>query len=324
MNPANFVPLRARLAQGDIVRTPTAGFVRAHHLADRGLLDRTEPVDPGDKVGLAMRVPRLVIGGAALVLRARYTLAVVVSPDCAIDKENTPMVLVAPIFPPGATSPAEWDGIRAGTNLGAFDLPGEPALELPGEPPTELEESFVDLSWTTAVHKEIVQPERIVGLSLHHVDRLQAAWLRFIALRELSTVGTVAAAVNKTIAGVETIQSSGRRHTVVLTLHDGSTLVLYQEPRRKGDWVEPVHIHRARFDREFIDARTESRLVLRVENDDPRTWKIACAEVGLVARDLPGGSTTHVEVACPDSPADLRVQLLGADAVLVLRVRAAP
>ncbi|MBI3980194.1 MAG: hypothetical protein HY331_18620 [Chloroflexi bacterium] len=72
----------------------------------------------------------------------------------------------------------------------------------------------------------------MVALSAAHVERLQAYWVRFIALREISSTGTVAAAVGKRVARVKTVESTKKRHTVVLSFEDDSVLVLYQEAIR--------------------------------------------------------------------------------------------
>ena len=327
---SDFVALRARLSQGDIVRVPTGGFVHAAHLADAALLDATGPVVvPGESPGIAVRLPRLVAGNAQLVLRARYTFAVVVSPDCAIDKEPPPMVLISPLLPKEATSADDWNGIRAGTHLGAFDLPGVAALRPAGEDEeVPFPVSFVDLSWTTAVHKDVAFPERVTALGSEHIERLRHAWLRYVALRELSTIGTLASVAGKTVTKVQTVQTSNKRHTAMLTFSDASVLVVYQEPKRKGDWVESVHVHNGAFLRggspgsepPGIDARTGSRLIVRFENDDNRMWKVDCPELDVQPRELVAGVTTHVQVDCPDTPVEVRLRLLGTSSTLLLRV----
>ena len=305
MNSENYAPCSVRLSQGDIVRAPIGVFSRTADLADPSMLDAIDsPVALGDPRGLAARVPSLWVGQTRAVLRAWYLPAVVVSPDCGIDKEPA-QVLVAPILPLSAADPASRDGLRAGTFLTALALPAEADLQLADDTCVAFPDSFVDLTRTTAVAPGLLRDERMVALSDSQLDRFQEAWVRFVALRELSSTGTLAAAAGRRIREVTTVGSSQRRHTIVFTFDDDSIVVLYQEPRRRGDHLQSVRIKDGAFTPSEIRALVSTNLVLRFESEDRRDWNISCKAAGLEPRRVLPSATTEVLIRCPDEPCEL-------------------
>ncbi|MBI3972369.1 MAG: hypothetical protein HY332_13905 [Chloroflexi bacterium] len=309
MNDANYVPLPTRLSQGDIVRAPIGVFGRRADLADPSLVDAAPaPLAYGEPHGTAVAVPWQTAAGAdgPLVLRAWHFPAVVVTLDCGIDKAP-PQVLVAPILPLMAAQPSERDGIRAGTYLMALYLPPEPEMIFADGSRFSFPESYVDFTRTTAVSLGLLMAERMVALSGAQVDRFQEAWVRFVAGRELSSTGTVAAAAGKRIRSVETLESSRRRHTVLFTFEDDSIVVLYQEPRRRGDHLQEIQIRGGTFDPPEVQAVAGSNLVLRFENEDRRDWRLAGEALGLSSCRIAAAATTSILVQCPQQPGELRL-----------------
>lgn len=305
MNPDNYVACGARLAQGDLVRAPAGLFVGASDLADASLLDHAgPPLAPGDPRGLAQTLPRLMIGTERVVVRAWYQPAVVVSPDCAIDKDP-PQVLIAPVIPLATLPLSQQDGVRAGTYLTAIDLPADELLELLDGSRAPFPASYVDLQRIVPVSPRLLRDQRMVALSAEQIERLQAAWVRFVALRELSTTGTIAAAVGKRVTRVSVAESSKKRHTVILTFEDDSVAVLYQEPRRKGPHLQSVHLRDGVFSPSVLTALVGSDLVLRLENDDHRAWAVTTSDPVIGIHQLAPGTTTDVVIRCPDGAGEI-------------------
>jgi hypothetical protein len=308
---ANYVPCGPRLSQGDIVRAPSGVFVAAADLSNPAEPSAADgPIPFGEPAGLAMPIPRLTVGGLPVVLRAWYLPAVVVSPDCGIDKEPA-QVLIAPILPLAAARLEDQDGIRSGTFLSAFDLPADPALELADGSNAPFPHSFVDLTRTVPLTPRLLGQQRMVALSDDQLDRLQESFVRFVALREIGSTGTVAAAAGKRVQQVATVESSRRRHTVVFSFDDGSIVVLYQDPRRRGDHLQTVAIQAGNFAPGQVQALAGTNLVLRFENNDRRDWHLFGKEAGIQAIRLAAAATTEVLIACPDHPEEIR--LINAD-----------
>lgn len=302
MDPSKYVPAGTRLAQGDIVRAPIGVFARAADLSDSALLTPGRTHLLADPAGIALPLPETQLAGAALVLRAWYLPAVVVSPSCALEKAP-PQVLVSPILPLLALPPRQQDGVRARTYLTAYALPADPALDLGDGSQAAWPESYVDLHRTTAVSPAILREARMVALAPDELDRLHEAWVRLVALAEISSTGTIAAAQGRRLLSARTVQTSSRRHTVLLTFDDGSLLVLYQDPRRQGTNVQSVHLGPGgAFDRAEVTALVDEHLILRFENDTQHDWGVTCPEMGIAPRMLPAGSTTDVLVQCPHEP----------------------
>ncbi len=164
-------------------------------------------------------------------------------------------------------------------------------------------EAYVDLHRTTAVSLHILRDSRMVALAPDQVDRLHEAWVRFVALAEISSTGTIAAAQGRRLVSARTAQTSSRRHTVLLTFDDGTLLVLYQDPRRQGANVQSVHLQTGgAFDRAEVVGLVAQDLILRFENDTRQDWEVTCPELGVTPRKLPAGSTTDVLVPCCPEP----------------------
>lgn len=317
MDEANYAPLAPRLSQGDIVRAPIGVFARLADLAaPPPLKTRSEPLTYGDPAGVTLTIPWRPAGRAdagaggdaedRLVLRAWYAPAVVVTPDCGIDKEPR-QILLAPILPLAALAPADRDGVRAGTFLMALYLPADPAMVFADGSTFAFPDSCVDFTRTTAVTPGLLAGQRMVALSDAQRDRFQEAWVRFLAGREISSTGTLAAAAGKRVRAVDTLESSRRRHTVLFTFDDDSIAVVYQEPRRRGGHLQEVRVRNGAFDPPEVQALAGSHLVLRFENEDRRDWNLACPELGLDACRLAAASTTPVLVRCPAEPGELRL-----------------
>jgi hypothetical protein len=307
MDESNYVPVAPRLSQGDIVRAPISVFARAADLADPAMLDAApEPLAYGDPRGVALRVPWRAAPASveALALRAWHFPAVVVTPDCGIDKEPA-QVLVAPVLPLAAAPPADRDGVRAGTFLMACHLPADPEMVFADGSTFAFPESYVDFTRTTAVAPGLVLDQRMVALSEAQCDHFQEAWVRFVAGREISSTGTVAAVVGKRVRAVDTLESSRRRHTVLVTFEDDSVVVLYQEPRRRGDHLQEVRVRGGAFEPAEVQALAGSNLVLRFENGDRRDWNVACPALGLASCRIAAAATTPVLVRCPEEPGAL-------------------
>lgn len=149
----------------------------------------------------------------------------------------------------------------------------------------------------------------MVALAPGQVDRLHEAWVRFVALAEISSTGTIAAAQGRTLVSARTVQSSSRRHTVLLTFDDGTLLVLYQDPRRQGANVQSVHLGPGgTFNRAQVPGIVGQALVLRFENDTRQDWEVACPELGITPRKLAAGSTTDVLGQCPLEPGEVTLR----------------
>jgi len=147
----------------------------------------------------------------------------------------------------------------------------------------------------------------MVALSDAQAERLRAAWVRFVALREISSTGTTAAIEGKRVTRVRVAESSKKRHTVLLTFEDDSLLVLYQEPRRKGPHLQEVRLRNGAFSPPDIIARADGDLVLRLENDDHRAWQIAISDNTIEQRKLDGGTTTEILIRAPANPGEIVV-----------------
>jgi len=278
VNRENYVACEARIAQGDIVRAPSGIFVEAGGLADPTLLDAPgPPLVAGDPWGIAQTLPRIQINRQSVILRAWHLPAVVVSPDCAID-QGPPQILLAPLFPLAALPVEQQNGVRSGTYLTAIDLPADEALEFLDGSVAPFPESYVDLQRIASVAPRLLGNQRMVALSDAQVERLRAAWVRFVALREISSTGSIAAIEGKRVTKVRVAESSKKRHTVLLTFEDDSLLVHYQEPRRKGPHLQEVRLRNGAFSPPDIIARADGDIVLRLENDDQRAWQIAVSD----------------------------------------------
>jgi hypothetical protein len=308
LDQANYIPLGVRLAQGDIVRAPTGVFVRSTEVADQALLAPGKANLLADANGIALPIPNTYLAGAQLVLRAWYMPAVVVSPSCALEKQP-PQVLISPILPLSSLPENQQAGVRARTYLTAYALPGDAQLDLADGTQATWPDSYVDLHRTTAVSPHLLRDARMVALSPDQVDRLHEAWVRFVALAEISSTGTVAAAQGRRLVSARTAQTSARRHTVLLTFDDGGLLVLYQDPRRAGANVQSVHVQQGgAFDRAEVTGRIGEDLILRFENDTTQDWEIACPAWQVGPRTLPSGSITDVLVQCPPEPSQAIVR----------------
>jgi hypothetical protein len=303
----SFVRPGARLAQGDLVRAPSGIFAGAGSLASPSLLDASgPPLEAGDLRGIAVTIPRLRVNQRDVVLRAWYQPCVVVSPDCAIDK-NPPQVLLAPILPLSALPDNQRDGVRSGTYLTALGLPADDALEFADGSVAPFPESYVDLQRIAPVAPDLIAAQRMVALSEVQTERLRAAWVRFVALREISSTGTIAAAQGKRVAKIRVVESSRKRHTVLITFEDSSMVVLYQEPRRTGPQLQEIRLREGQFSPQTVAAQVESDVVLRFENDDPQAWRISSSDHTLDKRRLEAGTTTDILIRCPGSPGEIVV-----------------
>lgn len=305
MNQEHYVACGARLAQGDIVRAPSGIFVASADLADRTLLDAPgPPLVAGDPQGIAVTIPRLHVNREDVILRAWYQPAIVVSPDCAIDK-NPPQVLLAPIFPLAALPKEQQDGVRGGTYLTAIDLPADSALLFSDQSTAPFPASYVDIQRIAPVAPHLLHTQRMVTLSAAQAERLRASWVRFVALREISSTGTIAAAEGKRVMKVQVAESSKKRHTVIMTFEDNSVVVLYQDPRRIGPQLQVVHLRNGRFFPSDITARADGDLVLRLENDDHRAWQIVSHDATIERRALASGTTTNILIRAMESPGEI-------------------
>jgi hypothetical protein len=290
----------ARIGQGDILWAPTALFTSGDHVARGVELDAPgPPLRTRDVDGLAASIPRLEVGNRNVVLRAWYTMAMVVSPDCASEKQNVEALQVAPILPLTAVPKTQRDGVRAGTNLTACFLPSG---DLPTEPrPIQLPESFVDVLLATPVAPHLLTDYRMGTLGPDLLDRFAEFWIRHVAGQEISSTGTIAGARGATLDDVEVLQSSRRRHTVLLTFSDGSHLVLYQDPRRKDANVQSVEINGCTFSRDTVSTTMAATLVLSIENEDSREFTLSCDLLQETVRVL-RASTTHIMIPAADAP----------------------
>jgi hypothetical protein len=267
------------------------------------------PLTPGDVAGIAVTIPRLQVGAKPVVLRAWYTLAMVASPDCAYAKESLEAVQVAPVLPLAAAPLAQRNGIKAGTNLTAFFLPaGELATE---QGPLALDDSFVDVLRATAVAPHLLDGYRMSRLSEDLLDRFREFWLRHVSGREISSTGTLGSARGCVLQEVSVLESSKRRHTVLMHFADGTDVVLYQDPRRKGANVQPVEIRQGRFNRTAVSAQCDEQLILRFENEDARDYTIRCPLLAENQR-IPAGATT--DILLQEQPSPATVELANLDA----------
>ena len=103
-------------------------------------------------------------------------------------------VIWEPILPLSALPENERSGVRARTYLTAYALPEDPRLDLADGTQAAWPDSYVDLHRTTAVSPHILRDARMMALSPDQIDRLHEAWVRFVALADISSTGTIAAA----------------------------------------------------------------------------------------------------------------------------------
>jgi hypothetical protein len=279
----------------------------APELAQHG---RVPALTLDDPVGLALPLPSLLVGEEQVYVRAWYQLALVVSPDCGIAKGSLP-VHVAPLRPAAGVPKNELDGLRADTSLNAFLLPSTESLTFTDGSQADWPEAVVDLARTTPITQGLIADQRLVALGESQVDRLQERLSRYFVLREISSTGSIEAAVGRRIIDVDVKGASKRRNAVTITLDDGSTLELYQEPRRRGPHLETIHIRQqGRFSRSELHAQVSTTLKLRFENDDSHDHYITCPEAGINSHHLPIG-TTDLTLQCPPVAGELVLQSVG-------------
>lgn len=304
MNPENYRPCAARLSQGDLVRAPVGAFARIEDIPDPSLLGEDgPPIKLGNLRGAASIVPRLRVSKAPVVLQAWYLLAVVISPDCDIDK-GPAQVLITPLMPLDAYSPANQDAIKAGSLVAALDIPPDPDLRLADNSRTSFPHSVLSLRQATPVAPGLIMAQRMVALSESQIERLHNAWVRFVALREISSTGTIAAMVGKRVLDVSTVESSRRRHTVLLTLDDQSLVVVYQEPRRAAPHLQQIQVTKGAFSPKVVRALAGSELILQFENEDSREWFVTCPELGVESYRLTAAGTSRLPLRCPETPGE--------------------
>lgn len=284
------------MAQGDLLLAPIGIFFPGDDVEEDG--PRPEP---GDTASTHARLPWR-IGGGQLAVRVWYLPAVVVTPDCGVDKRPQ-AILVAPLVPLAMLTQEAQAGVRKNTFLTALLLPSDPAIEAPDGTTFPLIESVVDLTRITPLAPELVESQRFAALTAHHVERLQYKCVGFFANRELSGTGTISAVVGKTVKRVAELESKQGRHTAALIFEDDTTVVVFIEPRRRGHW-ESVSIKSGLFSIKQLQALTETDLVIRFENEDDREWNVSCESFGLTSTKIAPKDTTHVRVACPNEPAE--------------------
>lgn len=300
MNSDLWAPCGERFAQGDLLLAPIGLFTAAD------LIDRPEWVDePGALLttkhaeGIAASIPRLAVNGTPVILRAWYMPAIVISPDCSFDKNGADTVVIAGVWPIEAYERDDQDGVRLGTHLNGFHLPADTDVAYRDGSSGEWPESVVDLASVTTVNPGLVYDQRSVRLSDTQIDRFQECLLRHYAGREISSTGIVNGMVGRKLIEVETIESSNRRHTVVLTFDDDSFVVLYQEPRKKAEARQSILVKNGTFGRAIVAATAGNDLLLRFENEDPREWHVTCKEIGVLNHLLKRGTTSILLRAVP-------------------------
>ncbi|MGH2457456.1 MAG: hypothetical protein ACRDIY_01150 [Chloroflexota bacterium] len=149
--------------------------------------------------------------------------------------------------------------------------------------------------------------------------------MRFVALRELSTSGTLVAAVGRRVERVRVAASSDRRHTAIVTFEGGFEVVVFQEPRRKGPHTQSVHVGAGAFEPEEVQTLVATDLFVRFENDDPTDWLLQSNRPDLVKNEvLAAAQTTDVFVRCPDDPTEVILQNKQNRRTLRLRVMTPP
>jgi hypothetical protein len=240
--------------------------------------------------------------GSSAGLRIWHLPAVVVTPDCGVDKMPD-TVLVAPIFPLQLLHPSDRDGVRIGTFVAGLYLPADPDLRTQDDESFDWPESYIDLNAITPVAPGLLGGERIVALSDEQIDRLHEAWVRFGAGKELSSTGSIEAAKGKRISDVVVVQASKKRYTVELAFDDGSILVLYREPGRKSDNRQSVRIDQeGAFTPTEVQALVGTTLILRFENDSHRDWNLFCPPLAVPSTKILSGQTKDVLIDCPLQP----------------------
>jgi len=295
VNPDLWSHCGERFAQGDIILAPVGLFTAADLIEQPDSVDASgEVLTPKDIQGLARTIPRLAIKGVPVVLRAWFMPAIVLSPDCSFDKDDAESMVIAGIWPMEAYAEEDRDGVRAGTSLNGFHLPQDKAVTFRDGTSQDWPEAVVDLASETSINPRLVFDQRMIALSDSRLDLLQEALLRHYAGREISTTGTLEAVKGRTLVDIETVESSKRRHTVVLTFDDGTPIVLYQEPRKKADALQSLRIKEGLFDRATVAAKTGTNALLRIENEDARDWHLTCEELNLKAHLVGRAATTTI------------------------------
>jgi hypothetical protein len=295
VDPDLWSPCGERFAQGDIILAPVGLFTAADFIEQPGLVDEAgEVLTLKDVQGLARTVPRLAIKGVPVVLRAWFMPAIVLSPDCSFDKDDAESMVIAGIWPIDAYAEGDRDGVRAGTSLNGFHLPQDKAVRFRDGSSKDWPEAVVDLASETSVNPSLVFDQRMIALSDSRLDLLQEALLRHYAGREISTTGTLEAVKGRTLIEVETLETSKRRHTVLLTFDEGTPVVLYQEPRKKAEALQSLRIKEGLFHRAAVAAKSGTNALLRIENEDARDWHLSCEELNLKAHLIARAATTTV------------------------------
>lgn len=235
-------------AQGDIVVVPTA-ILWAQGERPAAVYPQPAPAPDGS----ASVVYDLWAEGGLLPAAAVECWlgpAIVVSDDCAIDKEFNarveellaaghseaqalavarqdetldPTVLVAPLLPYSALRFASEGGVRTAQAVGYFPIVGSP----------EMDEGYADLGRIVPVSRRLLfGPVASLSEGARSILRWKVA--QYCAARNLSVDAEIAAAVGRTITRVQTVEDSKRRLVVDLELDGGAgRLRLRQEPRRE-------------------------------------------------------------------------------------------
>jgi hypothetical protein len=243
-----------------------------------------------------------------VVGRFWYQPAIVVSPDCAIDK-GPAQVIIAPIYPLALLPLNQQHAVRSGGLVSAVDLPADDQLQFSDGSQAAFPHSYVELQRIVSVSPRLLTAQRMIAVSRDQLERLQNAWMRFVALRELSTTGTLAAAAGRRVERVRVVASSDRRHTAILSFEGGFDAVVFQEPRRKGPYTQSVRVRAGTFDPIVLQSLTGTDLLIRFENDDLTDWPLQSDRQDLVKNEvIVAAQTTEVFVRCPDDPIVITLQ----------------
>ncbi|MHB1004100.1 MAG: hypothetical protein ACYC3S_00480 [Chloroflexota bacterium] len=242
-----YAPPQDDWAQGDIVVVPTAVLWAS---GERPAAVYSQPAPPPD--GSSSVVYDLWAGDGLLpapAVECWLGPAVVVSDDCAIDKEFNARVdellaagraeaeaievarqdesldrtlLVAPVLPYGQLRFTSEGAVRTAQAVGYFPIVNGP----------EMDEGYVDLGRIVPVSRQLLfGPVASLSEGARSILRWKVA--QYCAARNLSVDAEISAAVGRTITRVQAVEDSKRRLVVDLELDGGAArLRLRQEPRR--------------------------------------------------------------------------------------------
>lgn len=234
------------LSQGDIVVAPTIVIARS----DNAVSDAAAPTDLGQErlVTLWHGKPKSMREAPSLSANVRWSLAMVLPHDCALEKDWNervvaliddgrpqeeaeaianadetldPHIVLAPILTYDLLPEPRHASTKQGRRLGIFPVCAS----------EHIPESFVDFTRISTVHHRLISINyRVARLSAIAVGFLKHAIATYFALRSKSRANEFAAAIGQRIADIQT-SAAGNQLRLSILLDSGQTLIVEADPR---------------------------------------------------------------------------------------------